>query len=192
MSRVSDAFDNRRKSERITAAEVEPGDIVAGSHGHGDDAWLEPDAFRDVHEVQSIPRAGRGEPDGIRIRYTTARGTEHTRDFHPDRVFYRIAERPELPEVPGPQPERMSDEDYEELTKERDRYARWAAGSLLPGPKYDLQRAKRCAKQYAEADARHNAELDARLAQGILDLIAEENAGGYDRPAIERFPPRSQ
>lgn len=193
MSRASDAFENRRKSERITAAEVEPGDIIAGSHdsygGNRDDAWLDADAFRDVLEVQSAPRAGRGEPDGIRIRYTTARGTEHTREFHRDRVFYRIAERPELPEVPAPQPDRLSDQEYEELVRDRDRNARWAAQHLLPGDKYDLKRAKEYAKEYAQLDARQNAEIDARMAQAILDLIAEENAGGYDRPAIERFPP---
>lgn len=194
MSRASDAFENRRKSERITAAEVEPGDIIAGSHdsygGNRDDAWLDADAFRDVHEVQPEPQAGRGNPPLIRIRYTTARGTEHTRDFHPDRVFYRIAERPELPPVPEPQPDRMSDQEYEDLVRDRDRNARWAAQHLLPGQKYSLQRAKEYAREFARLDARQDAEIDARMNQATLDLIAEENAGGYDRPAIERFPPK--
>jgi hypothetical protein len=174
---TSDAWDNRKKSEKITAADVRPGDIVAGNYSLHK-SWIEPDAYRTVREVSQ-------DPAGIRIQYTTARGVEHDRTFPADTPFYRIAERPELPAIPGPQPERMDDYTYKRLEEDRNMLARFAAESILPGGS-GVKRARQWAREYAEKEKEYEAENAARSKQNLLDLIADERTGERDATEKEK------
>jgi hypothetical protein len=178
MSRTNmDEYDNAKKSERIQAHEVRRGDVIAAAAGLTH-LFIDPDRFRTVRfveEAEPDPQDYHREVPRVRIGWTSARGADHVETYPADAMFHRIAERPELPQAPGPQPEGLTDRDYDRLRQDQDTYARICVDYLLtPGKSAD---ARKMARKSKDAEKAYSAELERRHKAGIHELIERETNG---------------
>lgn len=177
---MSDAsFSLSYTSQEITAADVRPGDVIAGG-GRVHRYFIEPDACRQVREVETLP-------DRIRIGYTTARGAEFSREYLPGAVIYRIpGGMPELPELSELEniPERISDQERKKTERDRDTYAHLTADALLEN---NLKDAHMFAKHYKRArDVMAEDRRRHRLSETARAIQVEE-AGGQEHDTASPF-----
>jgi hypothetical protein len=180
-----DEYDNSKRSERIQAGEVRAGDVIAAA-ANLTHLFIEPDQFRTVRFVEpAAPNAEDYRPDveQVRIGWTSARGADHVQTYPADAMFHRLPERPELPPMPGPQPEGLTDTEYNRLRSDQDTYARVCVDYLLtPGKSKD---AREMARRSKKAEAAYQAEMDRRADASLRELIERETNGtttDRDRP----------
>lgn len=173
---ASDAFNLRQTSTEVTAGDVRAGDVIAGG-AHAHRYFIEPDACRQVQEVETLP-------DRIRIRYTTARGAEFSREYLPGSLIYRLPAMPELPELSDLEdiPEQMNEQDRKKAERNRETYAFLTADNLL---KNNLKDAHTFAKHYREArDAIDEDRRRYQLSETARTIQIEEDGGQqHDTPS---------
>ena len=172
-----DEYENSKRAERIPAAEVRRGDVIAAA-ANLTHLFIEPDQFRTVRfveEAEPNPEDYHAATPRVRIGWTSARGADHSETYPADAMFHRLPERPELPPMPGPQPEGLSDEDYKRLRSDQDTYARVCVDYLLePGKSKDAREMARRSKQ---KEAAYTAEMERRQAASLRALIENETNG---------------
>ena len=172
-----DEYKHAEKSELIQAHEVRRGDVIAAA-ANLTHLFIEPDQFRTVRfveEAEPNPEDYHATTPRVRIGWTSARGADHSETYPADAMFHRLPERPELPPMPGPQPEGLSDEDYKRLRQDQDTYARVCVDYLLePGKSKD---AREMARKSKRAEAAYKAEMDRRHAASLRELIERETNG---------------
>lgn len=177
MSRL-DEYRNAEQSERITAGEVERGDVIAAA-GNLSHLFIEPDQFRVVRFVEPAapdPEDYRPDVPRVRIGWTSARGADHSETYPADAMFHRLPEAPELPPMPAAVPaDGLTDKEYDRLERDQDTYARVCVDYLVtPGKSKD---ARTMARKSKEAERAHRAEMERRAAVRLLEIIESETAG---------------
>lgn len=180
-------YANGRNAVKITAADVQPGDVIAGD-SYRLRYFIPADAFRTVQEVEQLPDTAPEKHAGkISIRYTTARGDEFTHEYDPAQPFQRVPHMPDtLPswsELENP-PAEMPEQTKKRLEQDRDSNAWLAADYLNSG---DVERATTHARQFREAQDKLDVEHDAsdrRRAREVADI---EAAGGHEHDGKSDF-----
>lgn len=167
-------YANGQRAVKITAADVQPGDVIAGSNFRLR-YFIPADAFRTVQEVEPLPDAGQ-----VIIRYRTARGDEFARRYDAGQPFQRIPEMPDtLPawsELEDP-PAAMPEATKRRLEQDRDSNAWLAADYLNSG---DVERATTHARQFRELQDKLDAEHDASDRRKARETADIEAAGGHE------------
>jgi len=170
---MSDSWNNRYNAEKITAADVRPGDVIAGT-GRSSRSFLSSYAFRTVEDVETLPT---GE---VRIHYRACTGQDFRRDFPEDQRFYRLPEMPERRPLPEEDPEEMPARKQEELKRSRETYAVLTTEAVLD--KEPIKKARYFAAKYKEVNDQLEEERRNEESRKDRETLRLEAAGGTDTP----------